>query len=80
MKKLNEMNEKELRDFMIAMGREVEDAADDFGAGKPMFILLMFEQGTQGQYISNCSREGICEVLRATADRLERNDGKEIKG
>lgn len=72
MKKLEYMNEQELRDLMNAMGRAIEGTAARLGVEKPMFALVLFNDPKVGQYVGNCERASMIEALRETADRLAR--------
>lgn len=77
MKKLMEdmtETEVELRELMIRCAKGIERATHDTVEGKPLFVLVLFNDPKIAQYISNCERPSMIEAMRETADRLERRE------
>ena len=74
MKRLEDMNEVELRQLMTRMAQGVELAAKKLGVEKPHFALVVFNDPKVGQYISNCERASMIQALRETANRLENRE------
>jgi hypothetical protein len=73
MKRLEDMTEGELSDVMVRCARAVERELPP-GAGprgRPMFVLVVFDDPAVAQYISTCTRASTIEAMRETADRLE---------
>lgn len=74
MKKLEFMNEQELREFCNECGRAVVGTAASMHVEKPLFVLLLFNDPKLGQYVANCDRSTVVQALRETADRLEKRE------
>lgn len=74
MKKLQDMTEPELKLLMNQQAEGITMTNRVYGAEKPMFVLVMFNDPALGQYISNCRREDVILALREMADRLEKDD------
>lgn len=77
MKLIKDMTESELRAFFTDMARAIEEKlpAGPSNKGKCLFVLLVsdrIEPGV-GQYISNMQRASTVQLLRETADRLEKH-------
>ncbi len=74
---LKEMTEPELQSYFRMLAEFVEDMlpAGPSAHGKCFFFLIVAEECGAGisQYVSNAQRTGAIELLRETADRLERN-------
>lgn len=72
MKQLNLMTEAELS---VVMTAAADSVMGSFAAGEvetPLFCLIVFNNITNTQYISNCRRDEVIGALREVADRLER--------
>lgn len=74
MKKLEDMTEPELKDYLIELACAIEYVAEHNGIEKPHFALVLFNDPKVGQYIGNCSREDIVKAMRETANRLENRE------
>lgn len=76
MKPLAEMTEPELRSFFGDIAKSVEGLLPPgpSSRGKCLFALLVTDSLGPGvaQYVSNVEREGMIQMLRETADRLEK--------
>ena len=73
MKTLRDMTEGELSDVMVRAAR-VSSRCLPRGrgpGGRPMYVLLVFDDPEVAQYISSCQRSDIIKCMRETADRLE---------
>jgi hypothetical protein len=77
MKQLSEMTEPELRDFCNLIGHNITRSAEISWVEKPMFVVLLFNDPSVAQYVSNCNREDIIKALRETADRLDKREDVE---
>jgi hypothetical protein len=67
---LSDMTEPELREVMIAAIRSARSALP---AGTQIIMLAMDESNI-AQYIATVERSSVVQVLRETADRLERRE------
>jgi hypothetical protein len=72
MKALEFMTEAELAELMTTCGKQLEVVCAVLGAEKPRFVLLLFNDPSVAQYISNCERQDVIKALREAADRFER--------
>ena len=74
MKLIRDMTEPELAELFTHLARTVEAELPPGPSkkGKCLFALLVFDESTIGQYVSNANRSDIIKTLRETADRLER--------
>ena len=72
-RRLEEMTEPDLREYMIACGRAIEATASVRGIEAPLFCLLLFNDPKASQYICNADRSGVIEAMRETANHLEAN-------
>lgn len=77
MKKLEHMNESELRDLLNTIGKNIVATATNLGCEKPLFCLLLFNDPKLAQYICNCKRDTMVAALREAANRLERSEDVE---
>jgi hypothetical protein len=73
-KRLEDMPEPELSDLMIRMANAIEALARAEKVEKPLFVLVLFNDPTLGQYIGNCRREDIIRAMREMADRMDRRE------
>ena len=77
-KLLRDMTEPELSDCLVALARLVEAMLPPgpSAKGKCLFALIVTDSVGPGigQYISNVQRGGMTELLRETANRIERNE------
>lgn len=73
MRKLIEMTEPELKDYMSGMAALIDSVmpASDNERGKSLFVLLVFDDPGLAQYVSSCDRENMVQALREAADRIE---------
>ena len=71
MKRLENLNEPQLREVMSLAARGIEGAFRVQGVEKPLFVLVCFNDPKIGQYISNCRREDTVKAMKETAARLE---------
>jgi hypothetical protein len=76
MKRLEDMDERELGEVMVAAARAVESVLPPgLGPrGKSMFVLVVFDDPKVAQYISSCNRVDMIAAMRETAERLERKE------
>jgi hypothetical protein len=74
MKRLEDLDEQELKELCNAMAANVERAARVQGVERPHFALVIFNDPKVAQYVSNCQRTDMIVAMRATADRLERRE------
>lgn len=74
MKRLEDLDERELGILLTACGNVLVEAFTRQGVEKPLFALVVFNDPAIGQYISNCRREDMIRALRETADRLENRE------
>lgn len=74
MKKLEYMDEPELKRVMSTLANRVKDGCTIMGVEKPQFVLLLFNDPAVAQYISNCDRRDVVKALREAAERLERHE------
>jgi hypothetical protein len=72
MKKLGQMTQPELKDYMTRCARAIEGVASSLGIENPLFVLVLFNDPKIGQYVSNCARVDMIKVMRETAERLEK--------
>lgn len=72
-KRISEMADDELRDYMKAIALGVEDCMPPgpSKAGKALFFLLITDESGIAQYVGNIEREDTIKVLREAADRIE---------
>ena len=73
-KKLEYLNEPQLRKMMNAMGDALKVVAEAYDVESPHFVLLLFNTPKLGQYCSNCSRDDMIKALKETAWRLENKE------
>jgi hypothetical protein len=71
MKRLEDMNEPELRELMNHICGGIEFMCGEMGVEKPLFCLVLFNDPAIAQYAANCRREDIIKAMRETARRLE---------
>lgn len=76
MKRLEDMDERELAETMKAAARAIEAVLPPGPGprGKSMFALVIFDDPQIAQYISSCNRADTIAAMRETADRLERRE------
>lgn len=78
MKTLADMTEPELRKFFRKLARKIEEQLPPgpSAQGKCLFALIVAdtEGPGVGQYVSNVRRKDMIEMLRETADRLEKRE------
>lgn len=78
MKKLFEnMTEQELSTVLSECAKAVTSVLRSYvalppGVTRHQFVLVAFDDPKVAQYASSCTRESMIEVMRETADRLER--------
>jgi hypothetical protein len=74
MNRLEDMDEREISDAMMAAAATIERIFRINGVReKPKFCLVVFSDPKVAQYISNCQRTDMIAAMRETADRIERN-------
>ena len=73
-KRLQDMTEPELSQFMTLAAELVGVAAKSCEVEPPMFALVVFNDPKVGQYIANCQRPDVIKALREVADRLQRKE------
>lgn len=66
-KTLDEMTELELAEEMVKAARAVKTSLPSGS----LFVLLAFDKSQIAQYVANCQRGPMIQILRETADRLE---------
>lgn len=74
MKYLRDMTEPEIRDLMTGLAQGIQSKCMDQLEGRPLFVLLLFNDPEVAQYIANCQRSDCIKALRECADRLERKE------
>ena len=74
MKKLEDMTEPELQDYMNAIARLIVAASEKIGVEKPQFLLLMFNDPKVAQYVANCSRDSMIKCMKEAIKRFEGNE------
>ncbi len=74
MKKLENMDEMELKELMNAVCYAIEEIAYALKVEKPKFVVVLFNDPKIAQYGSNCNRSDIIKSMRETAERLERKE------
>jgi hypothetical protein len=72
-KKIEDMTEPELRDYLYTLGNSLEEILPPGPSkkGKLLFTVLLFDESCIAQYLSNANRQDMIKVLRETADRLD---------
>ena len=74
-KLLKDMTEPELGALTQTCGLALELAFESCGiAGRPRFVLLLFNDPKVTQYCSSCNRSDAIAALREAADRLEKKE------
>jgi hypothetical protein len=71
-KRLEDMDEPELRTLMNVTCHGIEASAEVCGVERPLFVVVLFNDPKIAQYASNANRSDIVRAMRETADRLER--------
>lgn len=76
MKQLRDMTKSEMRNYFNALARAIEKILpeSDNKRGKCLFVLLMFDDPSLAQYVSNAERKDITKAMREFANRLERKE------
>jgi hypothetical protein len=72
MKRFSDMTEPELRSYLNEMASAITGITVGLGVEKPNFVLLIFNDPREAQYVSNCFRPDVIRALREGADRLEK--------
>lgn len=76
MKLLKDMTEPELQEYFNLLARATESVLPPGPSrnGKCLFVLLVCDESKITQYASNANRDDCIKLMRATADRLDKND------
>jgi len=74
MKKLEFMNEVELRSLCNRVAAKVEEACMIEGVERPLFTVLLWNDPRVAQYVSNAQRPDVVQALRETVERFERQE------
>lgn len=74
MRKLQNLNEVELRTVCHELARTIESYFTGVSLEKPMFVTLLFNDPKIAQYVCNCRRQDVIKAMRECATRLERNE------
>jgi len=74
MKRLEDMDEPELRDLCTKLALGLEYLCEKLGVEKPHFALLLFNDPKIAQYVCNCQRSDVIKAMRACADRLAKKE------
>jgi len=67
------MNDRELKTFMQWVAEGIQERLPDRNT---FFALLICDDHSEMQYISNGNREDVVRAMRECADRLEKHQDK----
>lgn len=74
--RIEDMTEPQLKRYFrdLALTIEGELPPGPSRKGRCLFVLLVCDESSIGQYVSNAARPEIIKLLRETADRLEKRE------
>lgn len=69
------MGDYNQHEFLNAMAKSLEQILPEYYGQRMGFALVVFPfEASHGDYVSNCERKEMIEVLRETAKRIESNE------
>jgi len=72
MKPINQMNKAELTELMNRLATLVRGNIPE----KTFFMMLVGDDLSEMQYVSNSNRQDVIQAMRECADRLERKEDR----